>query len=248
MKKMMKKMMKKRALITLMIAAMALGLCACGKQEEKVATTTNTAITTSEPVEKESSKQQQASDNKETTVKETQKEVTNSGKYYKLYKFVKGYEIGNTGSIRLDCNPDDGYVQFDLSEWLQPNTFFSTDYLPKDGEYFAATYDMGGGEPYREKIYLEYSDNKIVIYFYSEVANPDTGKYDLVRQEEGSEFVLEEDSRFAATSNEKGNTQPPEDKEHNETGKAIAYRPVDDEVEWGVTVQYDANGADVLCN
>lgn len=199
--------MKKRALITLMIAAMALGLCACGKQEEKVATTSNTAITTSESVEKESSKQQQASDNKEitenkeTTVKETQKEVTNSGKYYKLYKFVKGYEIGNTGSIRLDCNPDDGYVQFDLSEWLQPNTFFSTDYLPKDGEYFAATYDMGGGEPYREKIYLEYSDNKIVIYFYSEVANPDTGKYDLVRQEEGSEFVLEEDSRFAATSN-----------------------------------------------
>lgn len=114
-------------------------------------------------------------------------------KYYKLYELADGYDIGNTGSIRLDYDPDGGYVQFDLSEWVWPNTFFSTEYLPKDGEYFISTYSPEGSAA--EKIYLEYSDNRIVIYFYSEEANPDTGKIELVRQETGSEFKLVEDSR-----------------------------------------------------
>lgn len=183
-----REIMKKRVLIALIIAAMTFALCACSKQEEKPASTNDN-------VENITSEKQPTKEDTNTTEKETTKEVTNSGKYYKLYKLVDGYDIGNTGYIRLDCDPDSGYVQFDLSEWLQPNTFFSTDYLPKDGEYFANTYDFGGGEPNREKIYLEYSDNKITIYFYENVANPDTGDYDLVRQEKGSEFKLEEDSR-----------------------------------------------------
>ncbi len=175
--------------MVLMISTMVMSLCACGKRDEKPLVT---PTATNESLENETSEKLTTSDNeetkgedKETTEKETKKEVTNSGKYYKLYELVDGYDIGNTGSIRLDCDPDGGYVQFDLSEWLQPNTLFSTDYLPKDGEYFATTYDFGGGEPNREKIYLEYSDNKIVIYFYSNEANPDTGEIELVRQETG---------------------------------------------------------------
>lgn len=187
--------MKKRLLIALMVATMASALCACGKKEEKPVAT---PVATSGTLENQTSAENKetTAEVKETTEKETKKEVTNSGKYYKLYELVEGYDIGNTGSIRLDCDPDGGYVQFDLGEWLQPNTLFSTDYLPKDGEYFATTYDFGGGEPNREKIYLEYSDNKIVIYFYSNETNPDTGEIELVRQETGSKFKLVEDSRF----------------------------------------------------
>ncbi len=187
--------MKKRLVLGLLITAMALAVCACSGQDEKPETTpavTNESVGTSS--EKPSDSETKA-EIKETAANEPSKEITNSGKYYKLYELVEGYDIGNTGSIRLDCDPEGGYVQFDLSEWLQANTFFSTDYLPKDGEYFATTYDYGGGEPIRDKIYLEYSDNSIVIYFYSNEVNPDTGEIELVRQETGSNFKLVEDSR-----------------------------------------------------
>lgn len=188
--------MKKRLLLGLLMTTMALVLCACGEEDKKPETT---PAVTNESVDNSSSEKPSDTETKaeikETAEKEPSKEVTNSGKYYKLYELVEGYDIGNTGSIRLDCDPDGGYVQFDLSEWLQPNTFFSTDYLPKDGEYFATTYDFGGGEPIRDKIYLEYSDNTIVIYFYSNEVNPDTGNIELVRQETGSKFKLVEDSR-----------------------------------------------------
>ena len=192
--------MKKRLLLGLLIVSLAATFCACGEQGKKPEAAPAAA---NESLENETPKQQPTGDtneikpeDKENSEKNTSMEVTNSGKYYKSYEMVEGYDIGNTGFIRLDCDPDGGYVQFDLSEWLQPNTFFSTDYLPSDGEYFATTYDYGGGEPNREKIYLEYSDNKIVIYFYSNESNPDTGEIGLVRQEMGSEFKLVEDSRF----------------------------------------------------
>lgn len=63
-----------------------------------------------------------------------------------------------------------------------------------------------------------------------------------------TEKVTEEITEAPTTTNESGNTQTTEDKKHIETAKAVSYRPVDDDVEWGVTVQYDVNGAEVLCN
>lgn len=76
----------------------------------------------------------------------------------------------------VDYAPDEGWVQFDASSWLYPNSYFSTSYPVQSGDYNIQTFnppDVSDITPVR----LEYSDDSFTIAGYYTEYDSELGEY-----------------------------------------------------------------------
>ena len=76
----------------------------------------------------------------------------------------------------VDYSPDEGWVQFDASSWLYPNSYFSTPYPVPSGDYNIQTFnppDVSDITP----IHLEYSDDSFTIAGYYSEYDSELGEY-----------------------------------------------------------------------
>jgi hypothetical protein len=116
---------------------------------------------------------------------DNKKEYSTANSIWRVYRMVDGYDDMER-FLYLDINFDKGYVQFHHS-YDGPNTYSSTKWPIKDGIMYVQTFD-GGGEPGVGEVYLQYSKNRIRLYYVDEKGNVDYESYSEFRLE--SEDVI----------------------------------------------------------